>query len=148
MKTILVPIDFSTATTRVCPAACNLGKLIHGRVALLHVIPPLPVMMNEYYVFDTGHMAQAMEVIEKQGTRKLRALGRRYHSRSWPVQTAQVRGQPAPTILANAEAFKAAYNVIGSHGHGAAYDLLVGSTTHGVLRKARCPVLVVPQQRR
>jgi nucleotide-binding universal stress UspA family protein len=24
------------------------------------------------------------------------------------------------------------------------FDFLVGSTTHGVLRKARCPVLVVP----
>jgi len=30
---------------------------------------------------------------------------------------------------------------MGTHGHGAIYDLLVGSTTHGVLEKAPCPVL-------
>ena len=36
---------------------------------------------------------------------------------------------------------------MGSHGHGAIYELLVGSVTEGVLRKARCPVLVVPSER-
>jgi len=34
--------------------------------------------------------------------------------------------------------------VVGSHGHGAFYDLLVGSTTHGLLLRASCPVLIVP----
>ncbi|MEO8353471.1 MAG: universal stress protein, partial [Chthoniobacteraceae bacterium] len=34
--------------------------------------------------------------------------------------------------------------VMGSHGHGSFYELLVGSVTSGVLRDARCPVLVVP----
>jgi nucleotide-binding universal stress UspA family protein len=33
---------------------------------------------------------------------------------------------------------------MGSHGHTALYDLLVGSTTHQVLRKAKCPVVIVP----
>jgi len=34
--------------------------------------------------------------------------------------------------------------VLGSHGHTAFYDLLVGSTTHGILLRAKCPVLIVP----
>jgi nucleotide-binding universal stress UspA family protein len=34
--------------------------------------------------------------------------------------------------------------VMGSHGHTALYDLLVGSTTHGVLMRAQCPVVIVP----
>lgn len=148
MKTILVPVDFSPATTRVCAAACALAKLVHARVVLLHVVVPLPAMMGDAYIFDTGHMAQAMAVLERQSAKKLRALGRRYHSRPCPVQTSQRRGEPAPSALAIAAELKATYIVIGSHGHGAAYDLLVGSTTQGVLRKARCPVLVVPQHRR
>ena len=56
----------------------------------------------------------------------------------------QLTGHPVSSILAKAAATKAAYIVLGSHGHGAVYDLIVGSTTHGVLRRARCPVLVVP----
>jgi nucleotide-binding universal stress UspA family protein len=34
--------------------------------------------------------------------------------------------------------------VMGSHGHTAFYDLLVGSTTHAVLKRAKCPVVIVP----
>jgi nucleotide-binding universal stress UspA family protein len=147
MKTILVPVDLSAATSRVCAAACDLAKLIGGRVVLLHVIAPPPVMMNDYYAFDTGHMAQAMAAVEQNSTRKLRALARRFAKRP-PVQTLQVTGQPVGVILTKARALKAAYMVMGSHGHGAVFDLLVGSTTHGILRKARCPVLVVPMGKR
>jgi len=147
MKTILVPVDLSAATARVCAAACDLAKLIDGRIVLLHVVPPPPVMMNDYYAFDTGHLAQAMAAVEQSATLKLRLLARRY-ARRCPVRTVQVTGQPVGTILARARAAKAAYIVLGSHGHGAMFDLLVGSTTSGVLRKARCPVLVVPMNRR
>lgn len=143
MKTILVPVDLSVATTRVCAAACALAKLIGGRVTLIHATPPPPVLMNDYYAFDTGHMAQAMAAIEKGATRKLQSLARRLATRH-PVQIVQVTGEPVRSILAKATATKAAYIVMGSHGHGAMFDLIVGSTTHGVLRKARCPVLVVP----
>jgi nucleotide-binding universal stress UspA family protein len=147
MKTILVPVDLSAATPRVCAAACDLAELIGGQVVLLHVVPPPPVMMNDYYAFDTGHLAQAMVAVEKGATLKLRALARRFAKRR-PVRTVQVTGQPVGTILARARATKAAYIVLGSHGHGAMFDLLVGSTASGVLRKARCPVLVVPMNRR
>lgn len=148
MKTILVPVDFSTCTARVCAAACDLGRRIRGRVVLLNVTPLFPVAINDLYAFDTGHMAAAMAVLEKQAAKKLRALSRRYGSAACPVQTVQVRGEPVPHILAHAAKFKAAFIIMGSHGHGAAYDLLVGSTTQGVLRKARCPVLVIPPSRR
>jgi nucleotide-binding universal stress UspA family protein len=147
MKTILVPVDLSAATPRVCAAACDLARLIGGRIVLLHVVPPPPVMMNDYYAFDTGHMAQAMLAVEKSATLKLRSLARRFAKRC-PMQTVQVTGQPVGTIVARARATKAVYIVLGSHGHGAMFDLLVGSTTSGVLRKARCPVLVVPMNRR
>lgn len=143
MKNILVPVDLSAATSRVCEAACDLARSVGGRVILLHVVAPPPVVMNEYYAFDTGHLAQAMAAMEKNSARKLAALMKRFGKRS-PVRIEQVAGLPVATILAKAASTKAAYRVLGSHGHGAMFDLLVGSTTHGVLRKARCPVLVVP----
>jgi nucleotide-binding universal stress UspA family protein len=34
--------------------------------------------------------------------------------------------------------------IIGSHGFGPALEMLLGSVSKKVLRKARCPVLVVP----
>jgi nucleotide-binding universal stress UspA family protein len=147
MKTILVPVDLSAATARVCAAASDLAERVGGQLVLLHVVPPLPIIMSDYYAFDTGHLAQAMVAVEKGAVLKLRALARRWAKRV-PVQTVQLTGQPVGTILAKARSTKAAYIVLGSHGHGAMFDLFVGSTASGVLRKARCPVLVVPMNRR
>jgi len=61
-----------------------------------------------------------------------------------PIQTVQRTGAPAPLILEQAEKENADYIVMGSHGPTAFYDLLVGSTTHQVLRKSPCPVMIVP----
>ena len=148
MKTILVPVDLSAATTRVCDAAGALARLIHARLVLLHVVQPPPIILNDYYPFDAGAVVEAVAAGEKFAARRLRALARRCAKKRLPVQTVQRTGQPVAGILAMAAASKAAYIVIGSHGHGVAYDLLVGSTTQGVLRKAGCPVLVVPMPRR
>ena len=144
MKTILVPVDLSAATTRVCAAAGALAELIKARLVLLHVVQTPPFMMNDYYAFDGRAMAEVMALGEKAAKQKLHALGLQYTKRNLPVRTVQLTGQSVKAILEKAATSKAAYIVIGSHGHGAVFDLLVGSTTQGVLRKARCPVLVVP----
>ena len=55
-----------------------------------------------------------------------------------------VQGPTIDTILAQADQLQADLIVVGSHGHGATYDLLVGSVSSGVIRKSKVPVLVVP----
>lgn len=144
MKTILVPVDLSAATTRVCDAACELARLMSARLVLLHVLQPPPVMLADYYAFDSGVMAEAVAAGEKFAERRMKALTRLLSRRQVEVETRQVAGQPVSVILAQAAATQADYVVLGSHGHGAVFDLLVGSTTHGILRKSPCPVLVVP----
>jgi nucleotide-binding universal stress UspA family protein len=148
MKTILVPVDLSAATTRVCDAACALARLMDARLVLLHVVQLPPVTMNDYYAFDAGTLSDAVKAGEKYAARRLLTLARRCSRKKLKVRTVQRTGLPVSGILAQAASTKAAYIVLGSHGHGAVYDLIVGSTTHGILRKARCPVLVIPTGRR
>jgi nucleotide-binding universal stress UspA family protein len=107
-------------------------------------VQPPPVMMSEVYAFDAGQLTELGSVAEKSAARSLRALDRHCAKRQVPATTVQRTGAPVAAILAKAVSSRAAYIVMGSHGHGAIYDLLVGSTTHGVLMKAPCPVLVVP----
>ncbi len=148
MKTILVPVDLSAATARVCAAACTLARLLQARLVLLHVVQPQPLLPGDLYAFDAGAVAEAMDAEEKLAARKLRALVRRCAGKKLPAQSVQTTGVPAAEILARAAVLKADYIVIGSHGHGVAYDLLIGSAVQGVLRKAHCPVLVIPIKRR
>jgi nucleotide-binding universal stress UspA family protein len=144
MKTILVPLDLSSAAVQVCDAACELAKLIGARPILLHIVQPPPVMMSDVYAFDASQLTELSSAAEKSAVRKLRALARHCAKRDVRVTTVQRTGVPVIAILAKARSLRARYIVMGSHGHGAMYDLLVGSTTHGVLKKAPCPVLVVP----
>ena len=53
-------------------------------------------------------------------------------------------GSVVEEILKTATEISADLVVMGSHGHGAVYNLLVGCVTEGVLKAGQCPVLLVP----
>ncbi|HEX2860379.1 MAG TPA: universal stress protein [Lacunisphaera sp.] len=144
MKTILVPLDLSAAAVQVCNAACDLARQVGGRLVLLHVVQPPPVVMSEVYAFDAGQLTEMASAAQKAAAQSLRALDRHCAKRQVGATTMLRTGAPVAAILAKATSSRAAYIVMGSHGHSAIYDLLVGSTTHGVLMKAPCPVVVVP----
>jgi nucleotide-binding universal stress UspA family protein len=146
MKTILVPVDLSATAQTVCEAACDLALQLDARLTLLHVVQPPPVMVTEVYALDTGQAEEMLTAAEQTGAARLRELSTLCEVRGVKVKTSQRVGQPVTEILGRAG--DADYLIMGSHGHGAVYDLLVGSTTHGVLRKAPCPVIIVPPKRR
>jgi nucleotide-binding universal stress UspA family protein len=148
MKTILVPLDLSPATVKVCDAACDLARLTGARLILLHIIQPPPVVMSEVYAFDATQLTDLQTTAGKVAGHKLKALARHCEKRGVRVTAVQRNGAPVAAILAKAASTRAGCIVMGTHGHGAIYDLLVGSTTHGVMKKAPCPVLVVPPVRR
>ena len=51
-------------------------------------------------------------------------------------------GDPGHVLVAEAEG--ARQLVVGSHGHGAVGELVLGSVSHYCCRHARCPVTVIP----
>lgn len=53
-------------------------------------------------------------------------------------------GAVVEEILRAAEEISADLIVMGSHGHGSVYNLLVGSVTEGVLKSGERPLLLIP----
>jgi nucleotide-binding universal stress UspA family protein len=139
MKTILAPIDFSNISDAVVDQAATLARAVDGRVILLAVIQP-PVVMSEYAAMMD--IAEITAAGEKHAARQLDRLQERLTDVA--SDTIQTLGSPIAHILDQSAKLKADYIVMGSHGHTAFYDLLVGSTTHGVLMRAKCPVVIVP----
>lgn len=78
------------------------------------------------------HLIRVQDVLQKQNV---------------PTETVQLNGAPIQHIVEQAKKYAADYIVMGSHGHTALYDLLVGSTTHGVLLRSTCPVVIIPPRR-
>ena len=142
MKTILVPVDFSPVTKAVVDEASSLAQSCGGKIVLLYVVQP-PVLVAEYggVIED---VVPLIEAADKAATQLL-AQWRDYLKESnVTVKTVKIEGFPAKEIIDQAKSAGADYLVMGSHGHTAFYDLLIGSTTSGVLKKAPCPVVVVP----
>ena len=141
MKTILVPVDFSKVSESVVKEAAALARALDGRVVLLTVIQP-PVIVTEY-----GGMLDLVEITaagEKNAARQLEALEDKLKNQFIKAESVQMTGSPVTHIIDQANKCDADYIVMGSHGHTAFYDLLVGSTTHGVLMRSKCPVVIVP----
>jgi len=148
MKTILAPIDFSTATDGVIEAAVTLARATQSRIVLLHVVQP-PVITSDYGL-ALENFQEAIDISEKHSAKRLAEITEvlRVRQPELPVETQLLNGPPVIEILDAVKKYDAAYIVMGSHGHNAFYDLLVGTTTHGILRKATCPVVVVPPPQR
>jgi nucleotide-binding universal stress UspA family protein len=72
------------------------------------------------------------------------AHARRMLARRWPdADVRVVDGAPVDGILAEAIRFRADMVAVGWRGHGPARRLLMGSVSRGVIRGAKCAVLVV-----
>jgi len=142
MNTILVPIDFSPGTKATVSEACDLALALKARLVLLHVIEPLPAEAGEFQFVEAATRI-GMQV-EREIDDELGQLQRQLQACDVAATTCHVVGVPGPSIVTQARDVAATYIVMGSHGHGPLYELVVGSTTNHVLKEAGCPVLIVP----
>jgi len=141
MKTILVAVDFSPIADTVIRRGIEFAQAFDARLVLLHVIQPPIFLPSDGLAADGIAVTSAAERAADRRLARLKAsLGSEHKS----VGTRRLTGLPINLILEQAAKLPAEYIVIGSHGHGAVYDLLVGSTASGVLKKAKCPVVIVP----
>ena|SRR5688572_15089194 len=147
MKLILVCVDFSDVSGRVVEKAVSWAVDLKAALHLLHVVPPPPPMA--VYAPGAG-VALPLPAATRPDTAaekaKLTEIARRVREAGLAVSEEVLEGPVIPEILATADRINPEAIVLGSHGHGALYELLVGSVTEGVLRRTRRPVWVVPSR--
>jgi universal stress protein A len=140
IKTILAPIDFSPVTPSVITAAVSLAQAMNARLILLHVMPiPHSVATCQ---LGAGETADLLAATERGASQQLAGLIRDIAGIA--VEPLTARGMAADEIVREARANGADYIVMGSHGHSALFEILVGSTTHNVMKWTACPILIVP----
>ncbi len=145
MKSILVCVDFSDVTPRVVGTAARMALGVGARLNLVHVVMP-----EAAFSAASPYFAPTQTVLERRATdvemKQLRELADSKVCPEVETECFVREGPHVDEILAQADDTKADMIVMGSHGHGALYELFVGSVTEGVLRHARIPVLIVPSR--
>ena len=160
MKKILVPVDFSPAMDGVLTVADQTARAFDADLHLVHVreIAALPVFpaatigypgigMPEMGMADglpTGVAGCLPSEPTERNKNQLDALAEELKRNGRRVVAHQRDGTVVEEVLQTATEIGADLIVMGSHGHGSVYNLLVGSVTEGILKAGKCPVLLVP----
>ena len=146
MRTILAPIDFSDVTEEVLQEAMDMARAFAGRVTLLHVIPPYGYPI-EFYA-DAGFVpplskTDTLQEEIKQCRLRMEKLAQPFGTKDIEIEIRVEEGEPVLATLDVARGIDADTIIMGSHGHGALYHLLLGGVAERVLHRAECPVLIV-----
>lgn len=142
MKTILAALDFSDVTDRVVEVASSLARVYGATLYLLHVEPPEP----DFVGYEPGpqHVREMVAADAIRHFKEEHTVRDRLRGEGLEVHSLVIQGPAAEKILDEAERLNADLIAVGTHGHGAVYHILLGSVGEGVVKRAACPVLVVP----
>ncbi len=144
MKNILVPLDFSFASEGILQTAVSLAQALEGRLVLLHVFQPIVTAGDP--LLDASQIAATQVISDQFARTELARLHEQLQRQGLSVEQELRDGPAAAIILDLARGLPADLIVMGSHGHTALYDLLLGSTSHAVVKSAPCPVVIVPSK--
>ena len=139
---ILVAVDLSAATEKILEAARGVAEISGVSMHVLHVIESEP----DYIGYDVdsefirGKVAEDFP-LEHRG---VQTLAEKLQDDGFDATALLACGPAVATTLKKADSLKAGLIVVGTHGHGAVYDVLIGSYSAGIIRKSRLPVLIVP----
>jgi nucleotide-binding universal stress UspA family protein len=142
MKTILVATDGSEAAAEALDFAIELARDTGAQLEVLAVKPP-PIVSKggpAPPVFEVEEPGGA-ERIAAAAAEKAAAAGVRAHPHAG-------HGEPVDVIAAASESLDADLVVVGSRGLGAIAGALMGSVSHGLIKRAHVPIVVVPQHAR
>ena len=139
---ILVALDLSDATESILAVARRAAKASNGSLILLHVAPPDP----DFVGYEPGPQTVRDQVAHefRDQHRTLHALAEELNGEGIETTALLIQGQFAESILKEAERLKVDFIAMGTHGHGAMHDLIVGSVGNAVIRDTTLPVLLVP----
>lgn len=128
VKRILLPVDFSAASSHAAVAAVSWSRRLHAELTMLHCFES-PENISEP---EAASLHESLD-------RKLRAFAAESLQGLKP-RYALLEGKPAPMITAHAHEHETDLIMMPTRGESGFRAMLMGSATMGVLQEAECPV--------
>ncbi len=144
MKTILTAVDFSDVSDKLITQTRIMAKAFGATVFLVHVEAPNPDFVG--YEGGPQHVRDEAAIIAGAHHDAIHQLRDNLRADDIEAHGIVIQGPTVDKILDEASRLPADLIIVGSHGHGALLHLLLGSISEGVVKNAKCPVLVVPSR--
>ena len=143
---LLVAVDLSESTQTIVEKVEEINKEYPAKVWILHNAEPEP----DFVEFKVDPLAARDSLAKRFHVehRQLQEIADRLRKAGLDATALLVHGATVETILKEASDLDVDMIVVGTHGRGAMYQLLLGSVSEGVLHKSQYPVLVIPTHKR
>jgi universal stress protein A len=141
LKRILVPVDFSDASSNAVRYARRIASLTGADLIFLHVaVPEAPFGCADFPVMCTNEQKENAE-------ENLERLVRSARNGDFRKARSLIRwGLPAHEVIEEARESGVDLIVIATHGYTGWKHFCIGSTAERVVRAAPCPVMVVREK--
>lgn len=146
MKTILLPTDFSENAYNACTYALELFKDVECMFYLLHTYTPVVyqpefVLGNASYIgLDDYYRANALEQLAELKTK----LETEFSNTKHTFITRASFNVLGDEIMELAKEKNADLIIMGTQGATGAKEILLGTHTVHIIKKATCPVIAIP----
>ena len=127
-RIVVVPLDMSEFSLKALETARDLVSDI-AHIRIVHVLPPLDRADINFEHRNEQTRAVMSAFLQEYGYPKM--------------NISILEGEPVKQIVQFSEECAAGLIVMPSHGRGMLTEMLLGSTTYSVVRRAHCPVLVL-----
>jgi len=127
-RIVVVPLDMSEFSLNALVTAKNLVNDV-ANLRIVHVLPSIDRPTLDCDQRNEQTRAAMSAFIQEHDSPK--------------INITILEGDPVKQIVQFAEECSAGLIVIPSHGRGMLTEMLLGSTTYSVVRRAQCPVLVL-----
>jgi nucleotide-binding universal stress UspA family protein len=145
MKTILAAVDFSQIAQKVVDGASALAEAMQAKLVLLNVWEPIASYVPVGAAMDVITAPVPVEPPDLNLVKeRLEQFASPLRSKGLSVETLVSTALPVDEILNQSKRLAASMIVLGSHGHGALFQLFSGSVVTSVLHKSSIPVTVIP----
>ncbi|MHA1654348.1 MAG: universal stress protein [Candidatus Thorarchaeota archaeon] len=140
-KVILLPVDGSKDSARAASVAFELAEITGARLIILHVINM--GMVQHIARMSETDVDEVLQKYEENGNKLLQSYKAAAAEHKIDADLILTQGLPSERILQVADEQEAEVIVMGCRGATGTRSSAIGSTTERVVRRAKCPVLVV-----
>lgn len=136
-KDILLASDGSEYSIRACEKAIYLAEQQEdSKITILYVVDAATAKYDANYYYNAEELNESRRSKLRISERMLQQAGVNYEVKI-------LHGDPGPTIVKYANESDVDLCVIGSRGLNRFQEMVLGSVSHKVAKRANCPVLIV-----
>ncbi|ARK28598.1 universal stress protein [Halalkalibacter krulwichiae] len=133
---MVVAVDGSNQSLRAAEQAIFLAEKCSAHVYVVYVAERIGLKAE---VIDSWDLYG----ITEQRKRRVRLIEKQARNKGISYEVKILRGEPASTIIRFAEEEYADLIVIGSRGLNQFQQLIIGSVSHKVMKKAKCSIMLI-----